>query len=158
MTGSRIEVTVKMSPIQIFCFILLVSLFVLLLLLFLFFFTSDVIEYVKGWHHLLSSVTHTFVEYDQIIKLFVLITKLVEIFWLSFSFLYLFFFLFFLFIYLSFFKIPEHTLIFNSAPLMITFVGLEMQVGHIQIILSDHVSLKIRNTNIKLVFCATRPG
>ena len=26
---------------------------------------------------------------------------------------------------------------------MITFVGLEMQVGHIQIILSDHVSLKM---------------
>ena len=31
---------------------------------------------------------------------------------------------------------------------MIIFVGLEMQVGHIQIILSDHVSLKIRNTYI----------
>ena len=31
-------------------------------------------------------------------------------------------------------------------PLMITFVGLEMQVVHIQIILSDHVSLKIQNT------------
>ena len=29
---------------------------------------------------------------------------------------------------------------------MISFVGFEMQVGHIQIILSDHVSLKIRNT------------
>ena len=28
---------------------------------------------------------------------------------------------------------------------MIIFVGLKMQVGHIQIILLDHVSLKIRN-------------
>ena len=66
----------------------------------------------------------------------------------------LFFFIFF-FIY---FFITEHTSIFNSAPLMITFVGFEMQVGHIQIILSDHVSLKIRNTYIKLDFSATRPG
>ena len=33
-----------------------------------------------------------------------------------------------------------------------------MQVGHIQIILSDHVSLKIRNTYIKIDFSATRPG
>ena len=43
---------------------------------------------------------------------------------------------------------------------MIIFVGLEMQVGHIhiQIILSDHVSLKIRNTYIKLDFSVTRPG
>ena len=43
---------------------------------------------------------------------------------------------------------------------MITFVGFEMQVGHIQIIVSDHVSLKIRNINtyIKLDFSATRPG
>ena len=41
---------------------------------------------------------------------------------------------------------------------MITFVGFEMQVGHIQIILSDHVSLQIRNTYIKLDFSATRPG
>ena len=41
---------------------------------------------------------------------------------------------------------------------MITFVGLEMQVGHIQIILLDHVSLKIRNTYIKLDFSTTRPG
>ena len=41
---------------------------------------------------------------------------------------------------------------------MTTFVGFEMQVGHIQIILSDHVSLKIRNTYIKLDFSATRPG
>ena len=32
-----------------------------------------------------------------------------------------------------------------------------MQVGHIQIILSDHVSLKIRNTYIKLDFSVTRP-
>ena len=40
---------------------------------------------------------------------------------------------------------------------MITFVGFEMKVGHIQIILSDHVSLKIRNT-YKLDFSATRPG
>ena len=31
---------------------------------------------------------------------------------------------------------------------MIIFVGLKMQVGHIQIILLDHVSLKIRNTYI----------
>ena len=50
---------------------------------------------LKGWHHLLSSLTHTFVEYDQNIKLFVLITKRGEIFWLSFSFL----FYFYLFIY-----------------------------------------------------------
>ena len=46
---------------------------------------------LKGWHHLLSSLTHMFlsniVEYDQIIKIFVLITKRVESFWLSFSFL-----------------------------------------------------------------------
>ena len=35
---------------------------------------------------------------------------------------------------------------------MITFVGLEMQVGHIRIILSDHVSMKIRNIYIKLYF------
>ena len=41
---------------------------------------------------------------------------------------------------------------------MIIFVGTEMQVGHIQIILSDHVSLKIRNTYIKLDFAVTRPG
>ena len=41
---------------------------------------------------------------------------------------------------------------------MIIFVGLKMQVGHIQIILSDHVSLKIRNTYIKLDFSVTRPG
>ena len=72
-----------------------------------------------------------FVENEQIIKLFVLITKRVEIFWLSFSFLYLFFSLYFsfffiyLFIYLFFF-ITEHTSIFNSTPFMITFVGLEM--------------------------------
>ena len=33
-----------------------------------------------------------------------------------------------------------------------------MEVGHIQIILSDHVSLKIRNTYIKLDFSVTRPG
>ena len=33
---------------------------------------------------------------------------------------------------------------------MIIFVGLKMQVGQIQIILSDHVTLKIRNTYIKL--------
>ena len=31
---------------------------------------------------------------------------------------------------------------FNSASLMIIFVGPEMQVGHIQTILSDQVSLK----------------
>ena len=41
---------------------------------------------------------------------------------------------------------------------MIIFVGLEMQVGHIQIILSDHVSLKIQNTYMKLDFSVTRPG
>ena len=52
----------------------------------------------------------------------------------------------------------EHTLIFNSAPFMIIFVGLEIQVGHIQIILSDHVSLKIRNTYIKLNFSVIHPG
>ena len=40
---------------------------------------------------------------------------------------------------------------------MIIFLGLKMQVGHIQIILSDHVSLKIRNT-YKLDFSVTRPG
>ena len=32
-----------------------------------------------------------------------------------------------------------------------------MQVGHIQIILSDHVSLKVRNTYTKLDFSVTRP-
>ena len=48
-------------------------------------------------------------------------------------------------------------MIFNSAPLMIIFVGLKMQVGHIQIILSDHVSLKIRNTSIKLDFSRNSP-
>ena len=42
-------------------------------------------------------------------------------------------------------------------PLNDNFVGLEMQVGHIQIILSD-VSLKIRNTYIKLDRSVTRPG
>ena len=31
-------------------------------------------------------------------------------------------------------------------PLNDNLVGLKMQVGHIQIILSDHVSFKIRNT------------
>ena len=41
---------------------------------------------------------------------------------------------------------------------MITFVGLEMQLGHIQIILSDHVSLEIRNAYIKLDFSPARPG
>ena len=42
---------------------------------------------------------------------------------------------------------------------MIIFVReLEMQVGHIQIILSDHVSLKIWNTYIKLDFSVTHPG
>ena len=46
----------------------------------------------------------------------------------------------------------------QSHPLMIIFVGIEMQVGHIQIILSDHVSLKMRNTYIKLDFAVTRPG
>ena len=111
---------------------------------------------LKGWYHLLSSLTHTFVEYDQIIKLFVLITKRVEIFWLSLFFLIFLF--FYLFIYLFFFFITEHTSIFNSAPLMITFVGLEMQVGHIQIILSDHMSLKIQNTYIKLDFLQLAPG
>ena len=83
-------------------FVVLFCLFVCLFVFFWFFgfyfFTSDTL---KGWHHLLSSLTHTFVEYDQIIKLFVLITKRVEFFWLSFSFLYLFFFIFlFSFIYL----------------------------------------------------------
>ena len=43
-------------------------------------------------------------------------------------------------------------MIFNSAPLMIIFVGLKMQVGHIQIILSDHVSLKIQNYIIYSIF------
>ena len=114
---------------------------------------------LQGWHHLLSSLTHTFVKYDQIIKLFALITKRVEIFWLSISFLYLFFFIYFsIYLFILFFFITIHTSIFNSAPSMITFVGLEMQVGYIQIILSDHVSLKIRNTYIKLDFSATRPG
>ena len=42
--------------------------------------------------------------------------------------------------------------------LNVALVGLEMQVGHIQIILSDHVSLKIRNNYVKLDFSATRPG
>ena len=41
---------------------------------------------------------------------------------------------------------------------MIISVGLKMQVGHVQIILSDHVSLKIQNTYIKLNFSVTRPG
>ena len=36
--------------------------------------------------------------------------------------------------------------------------GETLRIGHIQIILSDHVSLKIRNTYIKLDFSATRPG
>ena len=54
--------------------------------------------------------------------------------------------------------IMEQTLIFDSAPLMIIFVGLKMQVGYIQIILSDHVNLKIRNTYNKLDFSVTRPG
>ena len=91
------------------CFILLVSLFVLFC--WFYFFTSDVIEYVKGLASPLSSLTHTFVEYDQIIKLFVLITKRVEFFWFSCSFLYLFFFI-------SFFMFLEHTSIFKSVPLM----------------------------------------
>ena len=34
----------------------------------------------------------------------------------------------------------------------------EKPSGHIQIILSGHVSLKIWNTYIKLDFSATRPG
>ena len=100
--------------------------FVVVVVVFIFF-TSDVIEYVKGLASPLSSLTHTFVEYDQIIKLFVLITKRVEIFWLSFSFLYFSFsfflsFFIFLFIYLSFFFFfffTEHTSIFNSAPLRV---------------------------------------
>ena len=47
----------------------------------------------------------------------------------------------------------------SNAPLMITFVGLEMQVGHIQIILLDHVSLKIRNTYIlNSIFLQLAPG
>ena len=40
---------------------------------------------------------------------------------------------------------------------MLIFVGLEMQVGHIQIFLLDHVSLKIRNTYIILDFSVTWP-
>ena len=75
---------------------------------------------------------------------------MVVLFFPLFIFLYFFFFIYFF--------ITEHTSIFNSAPLMITFVGFEMQVGHIQIILSDHVSLKIQKTYIKLDFSATRPG
>ena len=39
--------------------------------------------------------------------------------------------------------------------LLATVRTLKMQVGHIQIILQDHVSLKIRNTSIKL---APAPG
>ena len=74
-----------------------VSLFVLFC--WFYFFTSDVIEYVKGLASPLSSLTHTFVEYDQIIKLFVLITKRVEFFWFSCSFLYLFFLYFFLYFF-----------------------------------------------------------
>ena len=41
---------------------------------------------------------------------------------------------------------------------MIIFVDLKMQVGHMQIILPDHVSLKVRNTYIKLDFSVTRPS
>ena len=75
------------------------------------FFTSDVIEYLKGLASPLSSLTHTFVEYDQIIKLFVLITKRVELFGCP----VLFFIYFSLFLSLFF---SEHTSIFNSVPLM----------------------------------------
>ena len=63
------------------------------------------------FYHLLSSLTHTFVEYDQIIKLFVLITKRVEFFGCP----VLFFIYFSLFLSLFF---SEHTSIFNSVPLM----------------------------------------
>ena len=37
-------------------------------------------------------------------------------------------------------------------------LGKPLRIGHIQIILSDHVRLKIRNPYIKLDFSATRPG
>ena len=43
-------------------------------------------------------------------------------------------------------------------PLRKKCLGKTLRIGHIQIILSDHVSLKIRNTYIKLDFSATRPG
>ena len=49
------------------------------------------------------------------------------------SFFILFYFI--LFIFYFFLIITEHTSIFNSAPLMIIFVGLKMQVGHIHIVL-----------------------
>ena len=91
-------------------FILLVSLLffvvvVVFVVVFIFyFFTSD---------HLLSSLTHIFVEYDQIIKLFVLITKRVEIVWLSLFFFLSFFLYFYLFIfYLFIFLLLRNTLQF----------------------------------------------
>ena len=45
-----------------------------------------------------------------------------------------------------------------TTPLPKKCLGKPLRIGHIQIILSDHVSLKIRNTYMKLDFSATRPG
>ena len=45
-----------------------------------------------------------------------------------------------------------------TTPLLKICLGKTLRIGHIQITLSDHVSLKIRNTYIKLDFSATRPG
>ena len=76
------------------CFFVRTFCVVVVVVVFIFFFTSDVIEYVKGLASPISSLTHTFVEYDQIIKLFVLITKRVEIFCCPFLF-FIYFSLFF---------------------------------------------------------------
>ena len=45
-----------------------------------------------------------------------------------------------------------------TTPLRKICLGKTLRIGHSQINLSDHVSLKIRNTYIKLDFSATRPG
>ena len=96
----------------------------------------------------------------KLLALFVLIMKRIESLWLFFSFLSFFFFSFSFFFsfFLSFFFYYGIHFDFQFCAINDNFVGLKMQVGYIQIILSDHVSLKIRNTSIKLDFSVTRPG
>ena len=126
---------------RICCFIWLVSLFVICFCCCCFCcccccFTSQ--NTLKGWHHLLSSLPYFL---SNMTKLFVICadneTRRIFLVVLFFSFfVFVFVFLsFFVFYYYYYYFITEHTLIVNSAPLMVIFVGLKMQVGHIQIIL-----------------------
>ena len=89
--------------VVLFCLFFCSFLFVVVVFIF---FTSHVIEYVKGLASPFKQPDIYFVKYDQIMKLFVMIMKRVEIFWLFFSFLF--------FLSFFFFFITEHTSIFVS--------------------------------------------